>query len=374
MKHILFFLLFFLSINRISSQNNNFFPLSSENINFTIDNFYSYHPNPHYLVLKDSIIFTYNNNDKRIYFSSDYGVNFKNIKFSSIFKTDDKQILNLYKRDDDVLITFNDGKQNLFKFKNNDFYSNEINFEPRPFGFNASYFNFKNKILIKLNNKIYIENEKKWFEYKIPSQNNIVCLNEYKDYVYVFHVDNKTGIAENNGILKSKDLITWENVEIGLDLKEKLFHNNFKVNALTDGNICFRDDKKLNNFYDLNKQKVIEINGLSNISLGSRTGLNIYIPYQIYKDKVYVFINGKLSSINFDSLTLNDELVVRGSYQFNFYYSEKFGIFNVNEIYYFDNKLLSKRIEKENILKNISLPETKTNNITLPALNLNKQN
>lgn len=350
-------LMIFLFCNQLISQNIKYYPLSSEGLNFTIDNFQldSTTPNPHYLILKDSVIFTYNNDDKKIYYSSNYGVNFNDIKFSSIFKSDDKQIVGLYRRNDDVFITFNDGKQNLIKLYNNNIFSNEINFEQKPFNSNASYFNFMNKILIKLFNKIYVENEKKWIEYEIPTQNNIVYLYEYKDYIYVFHVDNKNGVAENNGILKSKDLISWENVEIGMDMKVKLFQKGFKINALTDNYICFRDNIKLNNFYDLRNKTHININGISNINYSNRI-MNIFIPYQTKEDKVFVFVpnRGKLSSINFETLSLKDEFEARGSSNFNFYYSNKFGIFSTNEICFFDEKIVLNKLNSRNIQNQIS--------------------
>jgi hypothetical protein len=382
-KILLVQLLLLLGVNNISSQTLEYVPFKIGNEVFSIGS-YMYKRNTlsasdieeKYNIINDSIVFTFNNVKRKVYISFDYGIGFKSINYSDFFgsASDSYYIESLKKDKDNVYI-------NLFSDNVNDLTNKVFVYETKNPDLDTKYlltsnatevgqlitlkFCFNNILIGSNQDDIYIWKNTNWEKINTPVKNYVIQTYVSEDYFYAFFSDKVRGKnILNNSCYRTKDLINWEKIE----------NFNFKYGQLhyvtIFENKIFFNKKSV---FDITQKQLIEDNIIVKKFNDSGYDFNMNICNEkLYICDTHEFPRVKLFEYKNDEL---DEILIFNSdvRLYKFYYSNMFGIFCDNGIYYFDIKLLSKRIKAQKDSNNINPPEkTKTYNIALPALNLKK--
>ena len=212
MKNKLKILLFFtlLSIS-LWSQSTNYFPFKIGNENFSIGSYMyksrtqlsTINIDQKYCIINDSIIFTFNNKNRNIYISTDYGVEFNSTNYSDFFGSlsNTFYIEKLVKENDKVFIVM--FQDNEIELTNKVFVYDTKNSDSKgKYLFSSLAQNNKivtlklsfNNILIgNSNDNIYQWKNNKWEIINIPVQNYVIESFVSEDYFYAFFSDKIRG-------------------------------------------------------------------------------------------------------------------------------------------------------------------------------------
>lgn len=328
MMRIIIAIIFF-HFNLSFSQNNfKSFSLKSEGKKFQIDGYYNTgyaNPNQFYLVIRDSIIFTFNRTDKKIYISKDYGINFKGLNYKNCFESENINIVDVFNIDENIYISCNDGyyvssinNQNMF-FKKNTFDSNLLG--SRLIFFKKTMLAYTSLSLYKIENSI---SEK----IKLPFEERILKLVATNDYLYFFISNKNSKNSSRNKCFRTKDLINWEDVkEFSFTYRDDYDNFSIDVNAIIDNKIYYTDSGKGYFIFDLLTKRKTYMQNM---------GPSIF---NIIDNKLYAVSDGILYKI--EKGIPKKMFQISGS-SFKFYFNKKIGVFNNEEIIYFDKEIIKK--------------------------------
>lgn len=389
-KILIYFLIF---SNVIWSQSKSYFPFKIGSENFSIGSYMyksrtqlsTINIDQKYSIINDSIIFTFNNKNRKIYISTDYGVEFNPTNYSDFFGSSSNTfyIEKLVKENDKVFIVM--------------FSDNEIELTNKVFVYDTKKPDSKGKYLfsslaqnnqivtLKLsfnnilignsNDNIYQWKNNNWEIINIPVQNYVIESYVSGDYFYAFFSDKIRGKNNlNNLCYRTKDLNNWEKIE-NFTFK----YGQFLLSTIFENKIFF--NKKF--IFDLNSKQLIKDNFITQKFSDSIHNYDFNI--NVCNDKLYICDTHEFPSVKlfeYKNNELNEILTLNTDCRaYKFYYSNKFGIFGDNGIFFFDNNLISQKskklIQKKEL--NISNPSISdkvqsTRNIDLSNIPVNQLN
>ncbi len=376
-------ILFTLLSNNLFSQSGVYFPFKIGTENFSIGKdrgIADYAEN--YKILNDSIIFAYNQYDanNNVFYSLDYGLNFKSESYSNFFGLKEKKssIRKLITDKDKIYIQV-DQEGNYDSTKIFVFDTNNPNSKPKILftetgndegqGISLQYL-FKDNFIGKSYKNLFIWKEKKWVKLDLPLKYDVLQSFESDGYLYTFFSDKVQGNNTNNSCYRTKDLKNWEILEnFTFTYRESFSNSSLKILAIHDDKIIFNNVPKNYLIYDI-KSKEIEENNVIKNKFG-----NTISCFSMYNKRL--FIKSNISNVyEFKNNTLLDLGLYKGNGDIKFSFTDKFGIFSTDGIYFFDQELVS--ISQKNqispkVIKNVTNSNTQiTQNIHLDNIPVNE--